>query len=650
MSEVVLAIIIVGNVLAGVLGVELPVGEHLDGGLGIRSNKGHAWLGGEGQGAEHGDDEVLDIGVLLGPHVEGSLLEEGFLLGVVQGPHKGMSPQFGILLPVVEDGEEFVTEGEFVFLEEGLESAHGGIPDSPVLVLVLDDIHEDPGGRWEMDVLEGDDGLSLILEVFGGVDLVGEDLNVFVQKTGLLTTVLFAGAAEKGGEGEFDHALSMLGNSGLGEEGLELFEEVLGGIADVVGQRGDDAGDDQGFVGGLDNVTDDEGGWAGSGNDESVQEEFVFGKISSVKLLLNLFEMSVVQSGDEWDDGVWADLVELLEIGENLDILKGHMDLVDVLLEDLSGLVLSSGIQIGIVMVEEEGLGGLDVLILIMIIIFEDELDVISLSSVGWSGDGSSLDFLEDGGDHGETVLGVAFSSEQTVDDGGADGDLVDGEGAILELEVVDAEAGSVEGVPGVVVWAVGSGNARGADTPGTVLALGMGSVLADLAVMVVLTRNGDVFSVALADYGIFVGVGDGSVGEVNVTEVQLEGGGKTSLHVLGPDGDVLVEDDSLDQTTFNLDGEGFRQWGKLRESLPLVIWTVLEVILSIVQTKLDVVQLDVQDTGTSLDVELSSEVDGGGEANIVFGTGLEGGGVTVNVFLSGLEEGCPNISLHDGS
>jgi hypothetical protein len=339
--------------------------------------------------------------------------------------------------------------------------------------------------------------------------------------------------------------------------------------------------------------------------------------------------------------------VELLKIGVSIHIFQRHMNLVDVLLEDLGGLVLSSGIEICIVMMEEEGLGALEVFILV-VVVFEDELDVVGFSNVGWSSNGARLDFLEDGGDHGETVLGVAFSSEKSVDDGGSDDDLVDGQATILDFQVVDTETGSVKGVPRVMVRAIRSRNAWGADTLGCVLATGMGSVLANLAVMVIFARNGDVFSVTLTDYGFFIGMADGSVCQVNVSKVELQSRGHSPLHVLCPDWDVLVEDDSLDQATFNLDSERLRQWSELREGLLLSLGSMFEVILSIVQSKLDVVKLDIQHTGTSLDVELSSEVNSGCKANIIFRTSHEGSRVTVNVFLSGLEEGCANISLDE--
>jgi len=501
-------------------------------------------------------------------------------------------------------------------------------------------------GDWEVNVLQSNDGFSLFVELGGGVDPVGPDLNVFVQKSRLGATSLLTGASEKGSESELNNALAMLGVSVLGEEGLEFLEKVFGWVTDIVGQRSNDAADDQGVVSVLNDVTDDKGGWASSGNNKSIQEEFVFGKISSLKFLLNLFQVSVVKSTDEWDDREGADLVELLKIMENFDVFQRFVNLVDVLLELFSSLVLSSGIKIGIVMMEEEGLGALEVFILI-VFVFEDEFNVVGFSTIGWASNRSGFDFLEGSGDHSKTVLGVSLSSEKSVHDARSDDNPVDSQATILDLQVIDTKTGGVKGIPGVVVRAVRSGNARGSDAFWVVLALVVVSVFADLSVVLILARNNNVFSDTFTDYSFFFGLGDGSVSQVNVRKVELEGRGETPLHVLGPDWDVLVEDDSLDHATFNLDGKRFGQRSQLSEGLPVVVVTLVVVILSVVQAKFDIVQLDVQHTGTSLDVELSSEIDGGCKANVVLRTGDQGSRVAVNVFLSGLEEGCANISLN---
>lgn len=150
--------------------------------------------------------------------------------------------------------------------------------------------------------------------------------------------------------------------------------------------------------------------------------------------------MLVVKSAGEWDDGEWADLVELFDIFVNLNIFQGVVDLLDVLNEPGSSGGLASRVKIGIVVVEEEWGGALEVLILIMVVIFKDEFKMVVVVSVGWTSNGSSLDFLEDGVDHGERVLGVSLNSEKSVDDTGSDGDSVNLKASILEFQVVDSE------------------------------------------------------------------------------------------------------------------------------------------------------------------------------------------------------------------
>lgn len=231
-------------------------------------------LGSVSQAAEEGDDKVLDVGIGFSPHVDGSLLEERFLLGVQQSPHQRVSPDFRVLLTIKKDGEKVVAEGKSVFLKEGLKSSHGGITNSAFLVLVLNNVDKNMSGSWEVDIPERNDGLGLFFETGSSGDSVREDLDVLVQKSGLLTTSLFAGATEKGGVGKFDKASTVLAYSRLGKKGFQLLEKGFGWVADVVGQRCDGTANDQSFRGFLNNVTDDKGGWASSSDNKSVQEEF----------------------------------------------------------------------------------------------------------------------------------------------------------------------------------------------------------------------------------------------------------------------------------------------------------------------------------------------------------------------------------------
>lgn len=147
--------------------------------------------------------------------------------------------------------------------------------------------------------------------------------------------------------------------------------------------------------------------------------------------------------------------------------------------------------------------------------------------------------------------------------------------------------------------------------------------------------------------FSYFFSLGNAAVSKINFGKVELEGRGDTSLHVLGPDGDVLVKNDSLGLATFYLDGKRFRERSKLGESLALKLWNRVHLPFSVVKTKLDIVQLDIQHTGTSLNVEFSSEIDSGSKTNVILGASDQGRRVTVNVFLAGLKEGSANISLN---
>lgn len=233
-----------------------------------------ARLGAVGQALEKSENEVLHIWIWFSPHVNGSLLEERFLVGIVQSPHQSVSPDFRVLLTIVKDGEKVVADGKLIFLKKGLETSHGGITDSAVLVLVLNNIQKNVGGRWVVDVLESNDGLGLFFESLGGSNPVREDLDVLVQKSSLLATSFLAGTAEKGSESKLNEASRVLANSRLAEKGFKLLKKIFSWVTDVVGQWSNDASNDDGFSGLLNNITNDKGRWSSSSNDQSIQEEF----------------------------------------------------------------------------------------------------------------------------------------------------------------------------------------------------------------------------------------------------------------------------------------------------------------------------------------------------------------------------------------
>lgn len=112
--------------------------------------------------------------------------------------------------------------------------------------------------------------------------------------------------------------------------------------------------------------------------------------------------MCVVKSGNVGNDGEWADLVEVFNVLVDLDIFERLVNLLDVFNKLGSGLVLTSSVEVSIVMMEKEGFGALEVLILV-IVVFENEFQMVGFSTVGWSSDGTVLDFLEDSIDPGKS-------------------------------------------------------------------------------------------------------------------------------------------------------------------------------------------------------------------------------------------------------
>lgn len=254
----------------------------------VRKNilhKAQTRLGAESQAAVETDNEVFHVGVGFRPHVDCSFLVKRFLSGEHQSPHQGMSPQFWILSTVVEYGKEVVAENILVGGQKRLKTSHGGVTNSAILVLIKSNGQQDLGSDREMDISQSKDGFGLFLESGGSVELITPQLHVLVEKARLDTTVLLASSAKESGEGKFNDAVAMGGHSGLGEEWLKFLEEVFGGVAHVIGERRDNSEDDQGFLGFLNDITDDEGGWAGSGDDKGVQEKLA---VRRDKIVINL--------------------------------------------------------------------------------------------------------------------------------------------------------------------------------------------------------------------------------------------------------------------------------------------------------------------------------------------------------------------------
>jgi hypothetical protein len=334
---------------------------------------------------EGGLDEVLDLWVLLAPHEDDNLVEQVGFWRVDQSELDSLITKFRVLLSVEESWENVVPEDLRVLVEKGFKSHHGSRPHGAVFVLVLENSQQFLGSLDVANVTEAEDGVGALIENGAGVNLVRPVLDPFVEESRAGAVGFLAGASHHGGEGQFDGASVEFVIVGL-DETLEFLEEILRGVANVVWKRGNGAGDVKVVSGGSDNVTDEQGSWASSGNDDGVQEKLVFDFISSLHSVVGFLDVLVVQGTDQGDEGEGSDLVELLDVIVNGNGVERFMNFLDVGDELVDGFGLASRVKILSLVVEEEWLWGPDVLVFLDVIL-EFEFEVVVGLGVGWSGD-----------------------------------------------------------------------------------------------------------------------------------------------------------------------------------------------------------------------------------------------------------------------
>lgn len=143
-----------------------------------------------------------------------------------------------------------------------------------------------------------------------------------------------------------------------------------------------------------------------------------------------------------------------------------------------------------------------------------------------------------------------------------------------------------------------------------------------DLLSVVVNVWDNDVLSLTFSNNGFFLNVEVLGLVDGNLGKVKLESGGNTSLDVVCPFIDILVEDDSLSLSGFNLNLEGFSQSIKLGVSLEFVGSWVSHIKFSIVSSKKDIGDLNVEGVSGALDVDISGDVEDTAEADVVSGSG----------------------------
>jgi hypothetical protein len=319
--------------------------------------------------------------------------------------------------------------------------------------------------------------------------------------------------------------------------------------------------------------------------------------------------------------------VEFLDILVNLNGFERFMEFLDVGNKLVRGLVLSSRVKILSLVVEEEGLWGLEVFILLKVV-FKFEFQVIVALGVGGSSDRSGFGVLEVHFHLGERELGVAIDSENVVDDGGSDLDVLGDQASILDFQFIDTESSGVEDIPGVVIWAILKGDSWFAESPWHIVALGVRPEFADLGlvewgVIVIFSGNDDVVRGTISNNCLFLNFKVVGLGQVNLGEVQLKGGGDTSLDVVGPFVNLAVEDDSLGLSVGNFNLEGFGQRLKLVVGLVGKLWHVQEIELAVVSSELNSVQFDIEGTTSGGDMKVTGDVEKGTKCHIILRSGL---------------------------
>jgi hypothetical protein len=319
--------------------------------------------------------------------------------------------------------------------------------------------------------------------------------------------------------------------------------------------------------------------------------------------------------------------VEVLDILVNLNGLEGLVELLDVGNKLISGLVLSSRVKILSLVVEEEGLWGLEVFVFLEVIL-KFEFKIVIRFGVGWSSDRSGFDVLEFQIQLGERELGVAINSEDVVDDGGSDLDVFGHQVSILDFQLVDSESSGVENIPGVIIWAILKRDSWFAESSWDIIALGVGPEFADLGlvewgVVVIFSRNDEVVRHTISNNCLLLNFKVVGLGQVNLGEVQLKGGGDTSLDVVGPFVNLAVENDPLGLSVGNFNLEGFGQRLKLVVGLVGKLGHVQEIELAVVSSELNSVQFDIKGTTSGGDMKVTGDVEKGTKCYIILRSGL---------------------------
>jgi hypothetical protein len=245
--------------------------------------------------------------------------------------------------------------------------------------------------------------------------------------------------------------------------------------------------------------------------------------------------------------------------------------------------------------------------------------------------------------------LFVTLGTENVVSEGGVDLDLLGNPFSSITFSVVGGDSARVEDITSDAISAVVVVHVRLADLDGSIFAVFVRAVLTDLDVSLVL-RNDLVVGVAFTENALLFNFGSMRSSDFSDSlHVNLESVGNTSLDVSGPFGDAAGEGGINDVTIINVDLEGLTE--RREFFVPLeVVFLSHGLVFSVLDSELDIAQLNIQVVTGDGDVEFSGNVESGTERNIIVGSSNDYGRVFVHVFLARCEQVSSGGTLHHPS
>jgi hypothetical protein len=333
--------------------------------------------------------------------------------------------------------------------------------------------------------------------------------------------------------------------------------------------------------------------------------------------------------------------VELVGIFVNFGGFQRFGKVMDGGVQIVRNLLEVSFVLVGFLLVEIVGMR------LFQIIIFSvGRFEDVSQVVVGlgrsrrrnWA-ESAALDFSQDKDGASPGELGVSLVSENAEDKATSGGNSLQSEFTVEGFEFVMSIRGGVQDVARVLIRTMVDVHVWLADLNWSVGTVDMSTDLAELDTL----RGLD----DLVGGGTFSGNGFLSNFEVGVLGVRsplgvdLESSGQTTLNVASPFRNRVAQDNAFGKVvTVQFDVEGFSQGVEFLVGLDTEGSCRVEVIFTIVRTKLQVFQFDLDKAIGFLEADGSRNVVDRCKANQVIGSGTHASSVVVHILASNLEVG----------